>query len=107
MMKRLMGILVIILLVVGVVLVCVVPEIRFTLWERISSESFHEGRPVSHWLSAVQGGTDPVREHAAHVLGEIGPDNPAIVPALIAALKDKHHLVRKNAAVALGEIGPK
>ena len=50
------------------------------------------------------GSTDPgVRRHAAEALGRIGP---AAVPALIRALKDRHHLVRSSAAHALGGLGP-
>src|SRR5205807_2139914 len=105
MIKRLMGVLAIIVLVVMVVLFCVVPEIRYALWERMSSERFHEGRPVSYWISTVQAGPDATREHAAHVLGQLGAAHPAIVPTLRAAIKDKDHIVRKNAVLALGQIG--
>jgi HEAT repeat protein len=79
---------------------------RFKLWAFVSSERFHEGRPVSYWLSAVKGGADAVRVHAAHVLGEIGPESPEVVPTLIEALKDKDAIVCKEAAVSLGKIGP-
>src|SRR5438105_3832622 len=51
-----------------------------------------------------------VREAAALALGEIGADafNPSasqlIIPALVKALTDEHHLVRRSAACALGSL---
>src|SRR5262249_23166698 len=103
MIKRLLGVLAIIVLVVMIVLFCAVPEIRYALWERMSSERFYEGRPTSYWIRAVQSGSETTREHAAHVLGQLGTGYPAIVPTLRAAVKDKDHIVRKNAVLALGQ----
>ncbi|MCO6457611.1 MAG: HEAT repeat domain-containing protein [Pirellulaceae bacterium] len=47
-----------------------------------------------------------VRQRAADVLAQIGPEARDAVPDLTAALRDPSAEVRKSAAFALGQIGP-
>jgi HEAT repeat protein len=46
------------------------------------------------------------RQHAAHILGQMGPAADPAVPALGKALADESHDVRLTAADALSHIGP-
>jgi HEAT repeat protein len=64
------------------------------------------GKPLSHWLEALHG-QDPAERHkAATKLGNIGPADPAVVPALIGAVKDADPGVRAEAILSLLKIGP-
>jgi HEAT repeat protein len=65
------------------------------------------GRPLSHWLEALHDKDPAVRLKAATKLGNIGSDDPAVVPALIAATKDADATVRAEAILSLLKIGPK
>ncbi len=95
------------ILVVAGGLMAFVPMCRYLVLGLLTREPFYESRSASYWVYTVQNGDDPAREHAAHVLGKLGPEPPAgVVPKLTAALKDQDFIVRKNAALALGEIGP-
>jgi HEAT repeat protein len=96
----------VVVLVIAVAALWALPDLRYSLWEKVSKEKFHEGRPTSYWLDMAKGPDGPVREHALHVLGDLGKENPEAVPILIVALKDENYLNRKDAAVALGAIGP-
>jgi len=58
-------------------------------------------------VELLQGaGPAEVRWTAASVLGKIGPDAGAAVPALVAALDDPEPMVRDLSAEALGHVGP-
>lgn len=71
------------------------------------AEAMIHGQPLSHWLDDLKTAPDAkARKHAARVLGNVGPVDPAIVPALAAALKDKAADVRQEAITALEKIGP-
>jgi len=47
-----------------------------------------------------------LRKKAAFTLGNIGPTDPAVLPALIGALKDPEAGVRREAILALVKCGP-
>jgi HEAT repeat protein len=87
-------------------LIWFIPDLRYGLLRLVSKEQFYENRPTSYWIDTLQAGKDTAREHAAHVLGKVGAEDPGVIPALMAALKDQNFIVRKNAAIALGENGP-
>jgi HEAT repeat protein len=64
------------------------------------------GKPVSHWVQALQDPDARLRKKAAQKLGNAGPADPAVVPALAGALKDRDARVRAEAALALMKMGP-
>ena len=64
------------------------------------------GKPVSHWVQALQDPAAGVRKKAAQKLGNVGATDPVVVPALAGALKDRDAAVRAEAALALLRIGP-
>jgi HEAT repeat protein len=64
------------------------------------------GKPLSHWLAALQSGDDAARKTAAFKLGNAGAADPAVLPALLKALKDHNADVRRAAIVALMKCGP-
>jgi HEAT repeat protein len=99
------------------------------------SEAQHQGHPVSYWLKLLGSDEEPaqqeavqvlmypgasrgsgtlrgaegcglqVRHQAAVVLGAIGPEAKAAVPALIDVLQQEDKYFRSHGAVALGKIG--
>jgi len=63
------------------------------------------GQSVAHWVQKLQS-TDPkARRHAIEKLGNVGSENPAVLPALRAALADGDAQVRAEAIVALMKCG--
>jgi HEAT repeat protein len=64
------------------------------------------GKPVAHWVQALQDPSATVRKKAVNVLGNVGAVDPAVVPALARALKDRDVGVRRAAVLALLKIGP-
>jgi HEAT repeat protein len=64
------------------------------------------GKPVSHWTEALRDPSPKVRKEAAAKLGNVGPADPAALPALSAALNDPDAAVRREAIVALVKCGP-
>jgi HEAT repeat protein len=64
------------------------------------------GKPMSHWVEALRGPDAKLRKTAAFKLGNVGPTDPAVLPALLAALKDNDAGVRSEAIVALMKCGP-
>src|SRR5439155_16911918 len=64
------------------------------------------GKPVSHWVQALQNPDPKVRKQAAFKLGNVGPADPTALPALIEALKDRDAGVRREAILALLKCGP-
>src|SRR5262249_51653169 len=83
-----------------------VPRARFVLLGWLRGESFHQGRPTSYWVHLLQSGKDQERANAAEAVGERGPANADVVPALRAGLEDEDEHVLRNAATSLGQIGP-
>jgi HEAT repeat protein len=64
------------------------------------------GKPVSHWVQALQDRDPRVRKKAVDKLGNVGTADPAVVPALIAAVKDRDAGVRAEAVLRLLQLGP-
>ncbi|HKB36760.1 MAG TPA: HEAT repeat domain-containing protein [Gemmataceae bacterium] len=64
------------------------------------------GRPVSHWLEVLKGPDAKQRKTAVTKLGNVGPADEAVLPALLGALKDPDAQVRHEAILALMKYGP-
>jgi HEAT repeat protein len=64
------------------------------------------GKPVSHWVQALDDPDPKVRKTAAAKLGNVGTADAAALPALIKALKDKDAIVRSEVILALVKFGP-
>lgn len=64
------------------------------------------GKPVSHWVQALQSPDARSRKKAAFELGNVGPSDPVALPALLASLEDRDPVVRREAVLALVKHGP-
>jgi HEAT repeat protein len=64
------------------------------------------GKPVEHWVQALQGHDARARQKAVRVLGNVGPSDPAAVAALARATADPVPAVRREAVTALLKLGP-
>jgi HEAT repeat protein len=64
------------------------------------------GQPVSYWVDALQSPDARLRKQAALKLGNIGPSDSAVVPALIGALHDADTAVRCEAILSMLKLGP-
>ncbi len=64
------------------------------------------GKPISHWLKALQNPDPKVRKTAVTKLGNVGAADSAALPALNGALKDPDANVRCEAILALLRSGP-
>jgi len=64
------------------------------------------GKPVSHWVEALKSPDAKLRKTAVKKLANVGAANPAAVPALAGALKDRDAGVRAEAALGLLRVGP-
>jgi HEAT repeat protein len=64
------------------------------------------GKPVDHWVRALGGADAKARSNAAFKLGNVGPGDPAALPALLGALRDPDAGVRCQAILALVKFGP-
>jgi HEAT repeat protein len=60
----------------------------------------------SKWAEALRNPDAKVRQKAAFTLGNIGPSDPAVLPALLGALQDAEAGVRCEAILALLKYGP-
>jgi HEAT repeat protein len=58
------------------------------------------------WAEALHSPDVRVRRKAAFTLGNIGPSDPAVLPALMGALADPDAAVRREAILALLKYGP-
>ena len=59
------------------------------------------GKPVHYWVDALQDADARLRKQAALKLGNAGPADAAVVPALRQALHDRDAAVRREAILAL------
>src|SRR5437660_11745875 len=59
------------------------------------------GRPVSHWLDELKKPDPKARRKAVRELGHVGAADPAAIPAVAAAVRDKDTAVRREAVLAL------
>jgi HEAT repeat protein len=64
------------------------------------------GKPVEFWVKQLQSGDAKARRQAAAKLGNVGPADPAVLPALRSALNDADALVRAEAIRSLARCGP-
>ena len=62
------------------------------------------GKPLGEWLHALHDPDARIRQKAARVLGNVGPVDPAVLPALAEAARDPDRRVRGEAAKALEKI---
>jgi len=70
-----------------------------------SQPTLSGGKPIEHWLQALKNPDARVRKEAASKLGNAGPANSAVLPALIAALRDSDAKVRCEVILALVKFG--
>jgi HEAT repeat protein len=71
-----------------------------------SAPVMSHGQPLSHWVDDLKSPNAVTRKHAVTSLGHVGAADPAVIPALIGAVKDKDAAVRDEAVLALLRIGP-
>lgn len=64
------------------------------------------GHPVAYWLAELGKPDAKARAKAVKELGRVGPADPAAIPAVTGALKDRDAGVRKAAVLALLNLGP-
>jgi HEAT repeat protein len=64
------------------------------------------GKPVSYWVQALRDPDVRVRKRAVASLGNVGPADPAAMPALMQAVSDRNAKVRGEAILALLKLGP-
>jgi len=64
------------------------------------------GKPVAYWLQELQKPDPKLRKKAVSALGHVGALDPAVIPALTGAVKDRDATVRSEAILALLNIGP-
>jgi HEAT repeat protein len=64
------------------------------------------GRPVAYWVEQLKLADPKARKKAVAALGHVGTADRAVLPALIAAVKDRDASVRDEAVLALLRIGP-
>ncbi len=64
------------------------------------------GKPVSYWVQALQDPDANLRKKAAFKLGNVGPIDATVGPALLGALKDADAAVRCEVILALLKLGP-
>ncbi|SRR5579884_327240 len=64
------------------------------------------GKPVAHWVEELRGPDAARRKKAVQVLGNVGAADPAVLPALTDAVKDRDAGVRGEAVLALLRLGP-
>lgn len=80
------------------------PEIRWNAAKTLGK--IHAIDAIDPLVGALKDPADPVREHAAEALGDMGPAASRAVDPLIATLKDPYSKARRDAARSLGQIGP-
>jgi HEAT repeat protein len=63
------------------------------------------GKPVSFWVQALQQPNAKLRKTAVFKLGNVGPADPAALPAVLGALRDPDPIVRCEAILAVMKFG--
>ncbi len=63
------------------------------------------GKPVSHWVEAMQSSDATLRKEAVFKLGNVGPSDPTVLSTVVGALKDKDAAVRSEAILAIVKFG--
>jgi HEAT repeat protein len=64
------------------------------------------GKPVRHWIEALQSPDTATRKQAVSKLGNVGRADPDAFPAVLSALKDRDAGVRREAILAVMKTGP-
>ncbi len=64
------------------------------------------GKPISSWVQALQDPDPTLRKKAVFKLGNVGPIDATVCPALLGALKDIDAAVRCETILALMKCGP-
>jgi HEAT repeat protein len=64
------------------------------------------GKPIAHWIQEAHDRNDNLRREAIAKLGNAGDADSSVLPALMAALKDKNPKVRCEAILAILKYGP-
>jgi HEAT repeat protein len=64
------------------------------------------GKPVSYWAAALHDPDPRQRKKAVFKLGNVGPMDATVFPALRAALRDRDASVRCEAILAILKFGP-
>jgi HEAT repeat protein len=63
------------------------------------------GKSVEHWVRELKSDDAKARKRAAEVLGNVGPADSTVVPALAGAARDRDRNVREAVVVALLKMG--
>lgn len=88
---------------------CILPAVILFLigcGPRIPDDFTVSGKTLEEWLEAQTDSRPEVRMRAVRALGNVGPEIPEVVPALIAALADPEPEIRRQAVLALLKFGP-
>src|SRR5947209_18535561 len=64
------------------------------------------GKPVRSWVEALKEPDAKLRKTAVSKLGNVGPADETVLPALLGALTDTDATVRREAILALMKYGP-
>jgi HEAT repeat protein len=64
------------------------------------------GKPLEYWLEQARKQDPGERQQAIKALGRLGARDPAVLPAVMAAVEDRDPRVRAEAVLALLNIGP-
>src|SRR5262245_27416334 len=64
------------------------------------------GKPVAYWIDELKSAEPKARVAAVKALGHAGKADPAALPAVIEALRDRTASVRAAAALVLIQVGP-
>lgn len=87
----------------------VLPSLVLMMLAGCQSETAEEftvsGQPLEYWLERQSDSEPQMRARAVRALGNVGPDVPEIVPALIEALADPDPGVRLLSVQALLRFG--
>ena len=71
-----------------------------------SSPPLSGGKPISYWTLESKDADSARRQKAVTKLGNAGPADAAVLPALLEALHDTAPSVRREAILALMKFGP-
>src|SRR5262249_6782654 len=67
--------------------------------------TFAGGKPIEHWLKALESRDPKTRKEAVRKLGNVGSADPAAFPAVLGALNDPDTGVRREAIIAMLKFG--
>lgn len=70
------------------------------------TDSFYQGKPASYWLEQLRDGDPKFRAEAVKAISGFARSNSALIPTLVAALRDSSSSVGYQASLALREAGP-